>query len=173
MHVSPAGRAFIGVQEGLRLRAYRDTGGIWTIGYGHTSMAGMPHVVPGMTITKTQADIILARDLLKYEAQVLAAVKVPLSQCQFDALVSFTYNCGEGSLRKLVALSGLNNGHYGAVPLHMMAYDVAGGRVLPALVRRRKAEAAMFQGRYPSRVALTLASMLGTYRGAKESMEAA
>lgn len=173
MHVSTQGRAFIGVQEALRLRAYRDSVGRWTIGDGHTSMAGAPIVTAGMVITRAQADAILARDLLKYEAEVLREVHVPLSQCQFDALVSFTYNCGEGSLRRAAFLAHLNSGNAAAVPHVMLEFDRAGGRVLPALVRRRKAEAAMFQGHYPTRVHLLMASAFGLYRGAKEQALAA
>ncbi|TAL80281.1 MAG: lysozyme [Beijerinckiaceae bacterium] len=163
MHVSSRGRAFIGVQEGLRLKAYRDSGGVWTIGYGHTSMAGAPHVQSGMRITKGEADAILARDLLKYEAEVMREVKLPLVQCQFDALVSFTYNCGEGSLRKAVFFAHLNSGNVAAVPHVMLEFDTAAGRVLPALVRRRKAEAAMFEGHYPTRAGLLLATVMRTH----------
>jgi lysozyme len=150
MSASQKGRAFIGVQEGYRSRAYPDAVGVLTIGYGHTSMAGAPRVTVGMVISRAQADQILAADLKKYEAQVRAIVKVPLSQPQFDALLSFTYNEGEGNLERLVAATGLNRGAYTAVPAHMLAYDIAGGRVLADLVRRRRAEAAMFQGRYPN-----------------------
>jgi lysozyme len=149
MHMSAQGRAFLTVQEGLREHAYKDAVGVWTIGVGHTSEAGMPHVTPGMTITHAQADEILARDLVKFEGQVSAEVRVALAQCQFDALVSFTYNLGEGSLRRLVAESDLNSGDYSKVATHILVYDRAGGRVLPDLVRRRKAEAAMFaSGKY-------------------------
>ena len=158
MHVSSRGRAFIGAQEGLRLKAYRDSGGVWTIGYGHTSMAGAPRVQSGMRITKEEADAILARDLLKYEDEVMCEVKVPLAQCQFDALVSFTYNCGEGSLRDAVFLAHLNSGNVTAVPRVMLEFDTVAGRVLSALVRRRKAEASMFEGRYPTRARLLLAT---------------
>ena len=174
MHISDRGRAFIGVQEGLRLRAYRDSGGVWTIGYGHTSMAGAPHVWPGAVITRSQADAILAGDLVKYEDEVLREVRVPLSQCQFDALGDFTYNCGEGSLRRAAFLSHLNSGDYAAVPRILMGFDRAAGRVLPDLVRRRRAEAAMFQGHYPwlpgMKAAITTRKLLtAIFSGLKEA----
>lgn len=162
MHVSTRGRAFIGAQEGLRLKAYRDSGGVWTIGYGHTSMAGAPHVQPGMRITRKDAEAIFARDLLKYESEVMREVKVPLAQCQFDALVSFTYNCGEGSLRKAVFLAHLNSDNVAAVPRVMLEFDTAAGHVLPALLRRRKAEAAMFEGHYPTRTGPLFTAVIGT-----------
>ncbi|MHB8885798.1 MAG: lysozyme [Methylovirgula sp.] len=171
MHVSDKGRAFIGVQEGLRLRAYPDSGHVWTIGYGHTSMAGAPIVRPGMMITRQQADLILARDLVKYEDEVMREVHVPLSQCHFDALVSFTYNCGEGSLRKAAFLSHLNVGDYARVPEILMEFDRAGGRVLADLVRRRRAEAAIFQGHYPwlpgMKIAVAGRKLLASFVGAE------
>ncbi|QXX74219.1 lysozyme [Methylovirgula sp. HY1] len=169
MHVSDKGRAFTGAQEGLRLRAYPDVVGVWTIGYGHTTMAGAPFVHPGMVITRVQADQILARDLVRYEDEVLREVHVPLSQCQFDALVDFTYNCGEGSLARAAFLAHLNAGNYGAVPGILMEWDRAGGRVLGDLVRRRRAEGQIFQGHYPwlpaIRVAMGARKMLGAILG--------
>jgi lysozyme len=99
-----------------------------------------------MVISRAQADEILARDLIRYEEQVLHEVKAPLTQWQFDALVSFTYNAGEGSLRWLVAMS---HGSVAMFPVFLLHFDRAGGKVLSGLVRRRKAEAAMFQGHYP------------------------
>jgi GH24 family phage-related lysozyme (muramidase) len=99
-----------------------------------------------MMISRGQADKILARDLIRYEEQVLHEVKAPLTQWQFDALVSFTYNAGEGSLRWLVAMS---HASLALFPVYMLHFDRAGGKVLSGLVRRRKAEAAMFQDHYP------------------------
>lgn len=146
MHVSPKGRAFIEAQEGCRLRAYQDVKGVWTIGYGHTSMAGAPTVYRGLVVSKSEADEILARDLIKYEAEVLRDVHVPLTQCQFDALVSFTYNCGDGSLERVAVIAHLNAGDYAAVPRAMQEFDRSGGHVLTDLVHRRAAEARMFEG---------------------------
>uniref|UniRef100_UPI0005525886 lysozyme n=1 Tax=Bartonella florencae TaxID=928210 RepID=UPI0005525886 len=78
--------------EGLRLEAYRDVACIWTIGYGHTSNAGQPLVKKGMCITKEQAEDILCEDLKQFEKTVEETVTVPLTDCQFAALVSFCYN---------------------------------------------------------------------------------
>jgi len=89
MRTSPDGIKLIKDFEGERLSAYLCPAGIWTIGYGHTDAAGPPKVVPGMVITKKEADEILRRDLLKYEAAVDKAVIVPLAPNQFDALISF------------------------------------------------------------------------------------
>jgi lysozyme len=145
MHMSAKGRAFLRAEEGCRLQAYKDATGI-TIGTGHTSMAGLPQVNPGMEITAQQADEILAKDLIKFAEQVSRIVHVALEQCQFDALVSFTFNCGAKNLEKLVAASRLNKGDHDAVPRMLEQYTHAGGRPLPDLVRRRAAEARMFAG---------------------------
>lgn len=130
--------------EGRRLTAYLDAVGVRTIGYGHTSMAGPPRVTAGMTITAAQAEEILRNDLKKYERAVRDAVKVPLNDNQYAALVSFCYNVGPGNLRKSSALRHLNKGRYDQVPRRLALWNKAGGRVLRGLVRRRKAEGELF-----------------------------
>lgn len=94
MRMSPQGREMLIAHEGLVLRAYKDIAGIWTIAVGHSAMAGPPAPFPGMTITRAEAEEILSRDLVKFEKRVLKAVKVPLRQAEFDALVSFDFNTG-------------------------------------------------------------------------------
>lgn len=128
--------------EGCKLKAYRCPAGICTIGYGHTSAAGAPEVVDGMTITQTRADEILKRDLVKYESAVLGLLKVELTQNQFDVLVDFAYNAGVGSLKTSTLLKKVNAGDLDAVPAELMKWTKGGGKVLPGLVRRRNAEAA-------------------------------
>jgi len=128
--------------EGCKLKAYRCPAGICTIGYGHTSAAGAPEVVDGMTITQTRADEILKRDLVKYESAVLSLLKVELTQNQFDVLVDFAYNAGVGSLKTSTLLKKVNAGDLDAVPAELMKWTKGGGKVLPGLVRRRNAEAA-------------------------------
>ena len=146
MKTSQAGVDLIKQFEGQRLTAYKCPAGIWTIGYGHTSAAGEPTVQPGMTITYQEANGILVRDLVKYENAVNRLVTVPLTQNQFDALVSFTYNVGEGALAKSTLLKKLNAGQYDAVPAELMKWTKGGGKELPGLVRRRRAECAMWRG---------------------------
>jgi lysozyme len=131
--------------EGRRLEAYKCPADVWTIGYGHTSAAGKPEVKPGMVITKQEANDILVRDLVRYEDAVNRLVKVPLTQNQFDALVSFTFNVGEGALAKSTLLKKLNAGDYDAVPAELMKWTKGGGKELPGLVRRRRAECAMWR----------------------------
>ncbi len=80
--------------EGLKTRAYRDVGGIWTIGYSHTSAAGAPTVTPTMVITEVKVEEILLSDLSMFEERVSRLVKVPLTDNQFAVLVSFDLNTG-------------------------------------------------------------------------------
>jgi lysozyme len=94
MRMSPEGRALLKRREGVRLKAYRDSVGVWTIGVGHTTAAGLPAVTPDLVITPAECDLILARDLPRYERPVENAVKVPLRQNEFDALVSCCFNVG-------------------------------------------------------------------------------
>jgi lysozyme len=139
---SPAGIKAIEGYEGCRLTAYQDDSPqkIWTIGVGHVN-----GVVPGMTITQEEAGDLLAEDLANAEAAVNSLVKVPLSQPQFDALVSFTFNLGAGALRESTLLRKLNAGDYQGAAAEFGKWCHAGNQVLPGLVRRRAAEAAMFK----------------------------
>src|SRR4051812_18210167 len=100
MRMSDQGRALLTKREGVRLKAYRDSVGVWTIGVGHTSAAGPPTVTPGQTITAQECDEIFRRDLVQYENAVNKAVKVPLAQHQFDACVSLCYNIGAGGFAR-------------------------------------------------------------------------
>jgi lysozyme len=145
MQTSQKGVDLIKEFEGLRLKAYLCPARVWTVGFGHTTSAGPPVVQPGMTITKDQAEDILRSDLKKYEAGVLRLVKVELTQGQFDTLVSFAYNCGVGALARSTLLKRVNAGRFNAVPAELMKWTKAGGRELAGLVRRRRAEAALWR----------------------------
>lgn len=145
MRTSSDGLKLIKEFEGLKLNAYLCPANVWTIGYGHTSAAGSPTVTPDMKISQAQAEHILASDLLKYEVAVERAVTVPLTQNQFDALVSFAFNCGIGALQKSSLLKKLNRGEYDAVPAELMKWNKAGGKELAGLTRRRRAEAALWR----------------------------
>ena len=127
--------------EGCKLKAYKCPAGILTIGYGHTSAAGTPTVMDGMTITQKQADDILSRDLQQYEAAVTMMVHQPLIQNQFDVLVDFAYNAGAGNLRSSTLLKKVNAASFNSVPAELMKWTKGGGKELPGLVRRRHAEA--------------------------------
>lgn len=146
MTVSLAGRLAISNREGVRLKAYQDSVNIWTIGVGHTSAAGPPRVMPDLTITSAECDEILTRDLAKFEAAVLDAVKVPLAQHEFDALVSLAFNIGGGAFAKSTLVKRLNAGdRQGAADAFLM-WDKAGGKTLKGLTTRRKAERLQFLG---------------------------
>src|SRR5215467_1837064 len=95
MKTSATGRAFIEAFEGKILHTYDDGTGVLTIGYGHTDAAGPPPVKRGQVITEAQADAILSDDLGKVERNVERCIKVPMTQSQFDALVSFDFNTGD------------------------------------------------------------------------------
>lgn len=142
MQTSDAGRKFIESFEGLFLHTYDDGTGVLTIGYGHTSAAGLPHVAPRMTITKDQADAILSADLGAVETDVNRLVKEPINQNQFDALVSFHFNTG--ALARASVLRAVNAGSFEEVRGDLLLWCHAGGRFLKGLERRREAEADMF-----------------------------
>lgn len=146
MKTSDLGIAFIKRWEGVRLKAYRCSANVLTIGVGHTAAMGEPYPVEGMKITEAEAEAILRRDLSSIERGVQQAVKVPLNQRQFDTLVSFVFNVGIGAFRKSTLLKRLNAKDYDAVPSELMKWTRAGGRVVQGLVNRRKAEADMWRG---------------------------
>ena len=125
--------------EGRRLVAYQDSVGVWTIGYGHTKTAHEDKL-----IIKSTADRLLAEDLVEFEKYVEKYVTVSLTQNQFDALVSWTFNLGPGNLKESTMLKKLNQGLYEEVPDEMRRWNKAGGEVLEGLVRRRDAEAELF-----------------------------
>ncbi|AGF74951.1 phage related lysozyme [Bartonella australis AUST/NH1] len=142
--ISKEGLELIKQWEGLRLQAYQDTAGVWTIGYGHTVKAGEPFVQDGMKITQSQADTILRRDLKQFEKVVEQEVSCPLTDGQFTALVSFCYNIGTEAFRNSTLLKKLNKGHYEAVPAELQKWTKAGGQRLQGLVHRRSAESGLW-----------------------------
>jgi len=142
MKISQTGIDLIKRFEGLRLKAYRDAVGVWTIGYGHTATAKQ-----GQRISAERAEELLKRDVETFERGVMHKLKVSVSQSQFDALVSFAYNVGEGALAKSTLLRKLNAGDRQDVPPEFDKWVKAGNITLSGLVRRRKAERALFEGR--------------------------
>ncbi len=147
MKTSPPGRAAISAREGNVLTAYRDSVGILTIGVGHTSAAGAPKVTAGMKITAAESDEILSRDLAQFEAAVSNAVKVPINQNEFDALVSLAFNIGGGAFAKSTLVRKLNAGDRAGAADQFLVWNKAGGKVLKGLVTRRKAERKQFLSR--------------------------
>ncbi|MGV6871746.1 lysozyme [Pseudochelatococcus sp. B33] len=126
--------------EGLRLAAYRDATGAWTIGYGHTGADARA----GHTITAARAESLLRQDLAVFEQAVERVIAVPLSDNQFGALVSFAFNVGEAAFARSTLAARLNGGDYDAVPEQLARWVHAGGRRLQGLVNRRAAEAGLW-----------------------------
>ncbi len=135
------GLALTEQSEGLHLKAYQDSVGVWTIGYGHTG----PDVHAGLTITQEQASDLLLQDVGTAVATVNRLVTVPLTQNQFDALVDFVFNLGSGNFAKSTLLRELNAGNTAAAAAQFLVWNRAGGVVLPGLTRRRQAEAELFE----------------------------
>lgn len=125
--------------EGYRSRAYKDAVGVYTIGYGHTK-----GVKAGDVITKEKAEIYLREDLKDAENAVNKYVTVPLTQNQFDALVSFTFNLGAGNLKRSTLLKLLNQKQYSEASGQFSRWVYAGGKKLNGLVTRRETEARLF-----------------------------
>lgn len=150
MKTSARGVAAIALHEGVVTKAYRDVVGVWTIGVGHTEAAGPPKPVAGMTITRSEALAILARDLPKYEAAVNAVLpNVP--QHVFDGAVSFCFNCGPGAVKSASWPKLYKAGKTASAESSLKSWNKAGGRVVAGLVNRRKAEADLiFRGQYPA-----------------------
>ncbi|MFC3638243.1 glycoside hydrolase family protein [Camelimonas fluminis] len=142
--MSAIGREALIAREGVRLTAYLDSVGVWTIGIGHTAMAGDPAPKKGMTITMEDAHAIFARDMVKYEQAVMDAVKVPLADHQFDALVSICFNIGTGALAGSTFVKRINAG---ATPAAIRTAILMWNK--PAeIVSRRTAEADQFATPY-------------------------
>lgn len=139
---SDAGIAFIKGFEGLRLKAYKDVVGVWTIGYGHTK-----GVKSGQQITEDEAEELLRADLAEFESAVNKVVKAPMAQHEFDALVSFAYNVGKTALANSSLLTLLNSGERTKAADQFLRWDKAGGKVVKGLTNRRKAERSVFLGR--------------------------
>ena len=144
MQTSENGIALIKQFEGCKLTAYQDSVGVWTIGYGWTQPVDGKPIRAGMTIKQETAERLLKAGLVSYESDVSRLVKVGVTQGQFDALVSFTYNLGARSLSTSTLLRKLNAGYYAGAADELLRWNKAGGKVLNGLTRRREAERALF-----------------------------
>mgnify|MGYP001274778495 FL=1 len=139
MKCSQEGLALIKKFEGCRLKAYRCSANVLTIGYGHTG-----GVKEGDVISQPEADKLLEEDIAKFEDYVSDNVIVELNQNQFDALVAWTFNLGVGNLRQSTMLKKLNESDFASVPFEMRRWNKAGGKTLDGLIRRRQAESLLF-----------------------------
>ncbi|MEQ1318929.1 lysozyme [Acinetobacter guillouiae] len=144
MKISNIGINLIRGFEDLRLKAYDDGVGVWTIGYGTTAINGVA-VKKGDTCTAEQAKSYMAQDLKKFESAVNTSVKVPLNQNQFDALVSLTYNIGTGAFKDSTLLKKLNAKDYKGAAAQFDRWNKGGGKVMQGLVNRRAKERKLFE----------------------------
>ena len=130
---------------GGKFRAYYDPVGVLTIGWGHTNHLGQAFDEDTVW-TQQECDGAFRNDMKYFEAAVTKLVKVPLNQNQFDALVSFSYNCGETNLAQSTLLKLVNVGDFAGAAKEFGKWVKAKGIVLKGLVRRRASEALLFQG---------------------------
>ena len=144
--MSQKGIDHLKLSEGLRLKAYQDTGKVWTIGYGHTSAAGGLKVYQGLVITHEQAEQLLKDDLARMTYPVIKRlVKVDLTQGQFDALCSFIYNLGEGQVKTSTLLKLLNAKDYKGASGQFSRWVYDNGKKFDGLVTRRENERKLFE----------------------------
>jgi len=139
MKLSENGKKLIKKFEGCRLKAYKCPAGVLTIGYGHTK-----GVTSNQIITQAEADRLFDEDIKTFENAVNSLVKVPLTQNQFDALVSFTFNLGIGALKNSTLLRLLNKGDYRGASQQFGLWVHVGKIVLHGLVVRREEEKKLF-----------------------------
>tara|TARA_R110000824_G_scaffold76159_1_gene193064 strand:- start:2871 stop:3314 length:444 start_codon:yes stop_codon:yes gene_type:complete len=142
MNISEEGLSLIKKFEGCELKAYQDSVDIWTIGFGHTK-----NVKEGDEINQEEAENMLQKEMPEYEGYINSLVTVPLEQCQFDALCAWVYNLGPTNLKESTLLKLLNAGDYHLIPSQIKRWNKAGGKTLEGLIRRREAEALLFESK--------------------------
>lgn len=153
MRTSPRGIALLKQFEGLVLHSYDDFDasstpimdgddvlGTLTIGYGHTGK----DVKPGLRITPEEAELLLKRDLLPRELVINNSINVPMRQSQFDAMVDLCYNIGSGNFLKSSVRRHMNRGDDHMAADSFKLWNKSKGKIMRGLVRRRKAEKALF-----------------------------
>lgn len=139
MRASQKGVDFIKRHEALRLNAYKDAVGVWTIGYGHTLTAKQ-----GMTITEEEAKILLIQDLKVAEDEINRHL-LPLKQYQFDSLTSLVFNIGVGAFRRSTLLKRLKiDVNHPDIANQFNRWVYGGGKILKGLVKRRKEEVNLY-----------------------------
>jgi len=143
-HINESGLEIIKKFEGLRLTAYKCPAGIATIGWGHVQTVTEQDVINGKTITKEEAEELLKQDIKWAEEAVFKNVKVPTTDNQFSALVSWTFNLGETNLRQSTMLQRINANFLEVVPFEMNRWNKANGKIMEGLKRRRQAEGDLF-----------------------------
>jgi lysozyme len=151
LHLGTKGAALVKAFEsclqpvgGGKFRAYSDPVHVLTIAWGHTNHNGRQFDASAVW-TQAECDSEFLADMAIFEKAVTRNVTVKLNQDQFDALVSFTFNLGEGNLKQSTLLKKINASDFAGAALEFPRWNKAGGQVLPGLVRRRASEALLFQ----------------------------
>ncbi len=143
-HITSNGLKLIKRFEGFFAKVYLDAAGLPTIGYGHLILPHEKHLLKN-TITEAKAGELLKADIAVAETAVARLIRVPLTDSQFDALVSFTFNLGAGALQRSTLRAKLNREEYWSVPAELMRWIYAAdGRKIPGLIMRRMAEVELF-----------------------------
>ena len=146
MEVNKAGRDLIKRFEGCKLRAYKCPAGLWTIGYGNTFYEDGTKVKQGDVITQQRAEQLFDLIVDDFAQKVNALVKSNVSENNFSALVSFTFNVGIGNFQRSTLLRKVNaNPKDATIPAEFRKWVRANGEVLKGLVRRREAEAKLYE----------------------------
>ena len=130
--------------EGCKLKAYKCSAGVWTVGYGLTTSAGFIEVGPNTTITQAEADWYLEKTIEKFLAQIEPAITASINANELGAFTSLAYNIGPTAFRKSSALRHFNAGNKDKVPNALRMWRKAGGKVVKGLVNRREAEVDLF-----------------------------
>ncbi|WP_017732703.1 lysozyme [Nafulsella turpanensis] len=152
MKLTPEGIELIKEHESLRLRAYLCPGEVWTIGYGNTYYRDGKQVRKGDVISRQEAEELFDYVVNEFATEVKELIQVPLTDNQFSALVSFSYNIGIGAFSNSTLLKKLNAGNNYAAGKEFRRWVYDKGEVLPGLVKRRKEEEALFFSYTPLKV---------------------
>ena len=147
MKISRAGIQLIKRFEGVRNRPYRDCVGLWTVGVGH--LIGDGKSLPeswNRTFTEDEIDALLVRDLNRFERGIAMQLPVPLKQCEYDALCSFVFNLGLGTLQRSTIRQALLRGDKKLAAEKLLKYCYAGGKIVKGLQIRRMGEKQLFLG---------------------------
>ena len=130
--------------EGCKLKAYKCSAGVWTVGYGLTTAAGFIEVGPDTVITQAEADWYLEKTVEKFLAEIKPSITAPINENELGAFTSLAYNIGPTAFRKSSALRHFNAGNKDRVPTSIRMWRKAGGKVVKGLVNRREAEVDLF-----------------------------
>lgn len=143
-HITQDGLNLIKRFEGFEPEIYLDAAGLPTIGYGHLLRLGEAEMFKN-GISEEAGVALLIKDVLVAERAVLRLICVPLTNGQFDALVSFTFNLGSGALQRSTLRHKINREEHDEVPREFLRWVWAGGKKLRGLVRRRNKEAQLYE----------------------------